>query len=113
MLVNVKEKPTDFVVVFDFFGRNSSHSLPPPPPPSQAQDNRICDIASSSNIFENFKFSKMLDKDAISRIWEFWDCDGGKLDDENRGDGGNWVTKIAPDKIALTFSIFSVTIFVT
>ncbi len=31
-------------------------------PPSQSQDPRICDIASSSNIFENLKFSKMFYK---------------------------------------------------
>ncbi len=35
------------------------------------------------------KFSKMLDKDAISQIRGSCDCDGRKLDDENRG-WKNW-----------------------
>ncbi len=82
MVVNVKKKPPEFVV-FDFFGRNFHHPLPPLPP-SQSQDPRIHDIASSSNTFENFKFSKILNEDAISRIRESCDCDGEKLDDENR-----------------------------
>ncbi len=99
MSVNVKEKPTNFVV-FDFFGCKFRH--PPPPPPSQFQDNQIRDIASSSNIFEHFKFSKMLEEETISQISGFCDCDVE-----------NWVTKIAAKKIELTFLIFSVAIFVT
>ncbi len=46
-------------------------------PPLQSQDPRLCDIASSSNIFENLKFSKMFDEDAISQIRGSCDCDGG------------------------------------
>ncbi len=76
-----KSRPTSPSPIF--FGCNFRHPLPPPP--SQLQDPRIRDIASSSNIFENFKFSKMLDKDAISWIWGSCDCDGGKLDDKNCG----------------------------
>ncbi len=40
------------------------------------------------NSFENLKFSKLFDEDAISRIRGSWDCDGG-----------NWGTKIAAEKI--------------
>ncbi len=76
MAVDVKEKPTDFVV-FDFFRLQFLSSASPPPTPSQSQDPRIRDIASLSNVFKNFKFSKMLDEDAISRIRESCDCDGG------------------------------------
>ncbi len=70
---------------FDFFGRDFRH---PVSPPSQLQDPRICDIASLSNIFENLKFSKMFDEDAISRIRGSCDCDGeggGGVDDKNCG----------------------------
>ncbi len=84
MVVNVKEKPTN-IVVSDFFRAQFSSSTPPPPPKSQSQDPRIRDIGSLSNIFENFKFSKMLDEEAILRIRGSCDCDGGKLDDENCG----------------------------
>ncbi len=55
------------------------------PLPSQSQDPRIRNIVSSSNIFENFKFSKMLDENAISQIPGSCDRNGRKLDDENRG----------------------------
>ncbi len=83
--------------IFDFFRlRFSSTKFPP----SQSQDPRICDIASSTNSFENLKFSncltktqyrkfegpaivmgkfpKMFDKDSISRIrGSSEDCNGG------------------------------------
>ncbi len=57
-------------------------------PPSQSQDPQICDIASSSNIFENLKFSKMFDKDAIPRIRRSCNCGGV----------GEWITKIVAEK---------------
>ncbi len=56
-------------------------------PLSQSQDPQIRDIASSSNIFENLKFSKMFDEDAISPIRGYYDCDrgAGGGDDKNCG----------------------------
>ncbi len=58
-------------------------------PPSQSQDPQICDIASSSNIFENLKFSKMFD-DSMLRIrgscscdWEGWRLEWWKLRQKN------------------------------
>ncbi len=86
-----KKKSVDFLV-FNFFQPQFSSSTPPPLPhkkKSQSQDPQIRNIATSSNIFENSKFSKMLDKDAILQIQGSCDCDGGKLDDKNRGQK-NW-----------------------
>ncbi len=54
---------------------------------SQSQDSQIRYIVSSSNIFENLKFSKMFVRDTISRIRGSCDCDW-------RG----WMTKIAAEK---------------
>ncbi len=84
-----------------------------PPLPSQLQDPRICNIASSSNISENFKFSKLF---AISLIWG--PCDR-KFEDpamiaKRMGECvDGWVTKIATKKNKPTFLIFLATIFVT
>ncbi len=62
-------------------------------PPSQSQDFRIRDIASSSKIFENLKFSKILDEDTISRIRGVCSCDGGGEEERSRW----W--KLRPKKI--------------
>ncbi len=71
--------------VSDFFDHNFCHPLHSHP--ITIAGPWIRNIASSSNIFENFKFSKMLDKDAISIA-----MGGG-----GRG-GRNWMTKIAAEK---------------
>ncbi len=70
--------------VFNFFCRDFRHRISP------------------INSFENFKFSKMLDEDTISRIRGSCDCDGE-----------NWVTKITAKKMKNVSSIFSAAIFVT
>ncbi len=79
-----KIKPTFsiFLAAVRFFRlRFSSPNFPL----SQSQDPRIRDIVSSSNIFENLKFSKVFDEDAMSRIWGYCDCDGEGVGDENCG----------------------------
>ncbi len=73
-------------------------------PPSQSQNHRIRNIASSSNIFENLKFSKMFDEDAISRIRGSGDCDGREgVDDENCGRKKSKITKSVG--FSLTFAV--------
>ncbi len=75
-------RPTSLKICFQFFwSQFSSSNLPP----LQSQGPRIRDIASSSEIFENLKFSKMFDEDAILRIrrscdWDVWE-EG--VDDKN------------------------------
>ncbi len=55
------------------------------PSQSQSQDPRIHGMVSSSNIFENFKFSKMSEEKSILRIQGSCDSNkGGGLSDENR-----------------------------
>ncbi len=120
-----KSRPTSPSPIF--FGHKFHPPLPPPP---------ITIAGPSNSLFENFKFSKMLDEDTISRIWgsRLW---WGKLDDENHGrknwkrrfdffgrdfhhptthtlplslsqslQNPQWVTKIAPKKLKALVWLF-------
>ncbi len=124
--VGKRQRKADRLRSFRFFRPQfSSSTRPPPNHKLQSQDPRIHVIASSSNIFENFNFSKILDEDAISRIREFCDCSGRKQDDENRGrknlkqilktiDRRNRVTKIMAEKIEnIGFSSFEILTYIT
>ncbi len=58
--------------LFDFFGYDFCRPLPIPIAIAGHSNSWYCVL---SNIFENFKFWKLFDKDAISRIRGFYDCD--------------------------------------
>ncbi len=80
-------------------------SHPVPPPPSQLQGPRICDIASSFNIFENLKFTKMFNEDAISRIRGSCDCDGWGGGEERGKDDENCSQKKSETMNLVGFSL--------
>ncbi len=79
MAVNVKKKPTDFVV-FDFFGHNFRQPLPPPFPITIAGPLNLQYCVFIKH-FWKFLNSKMLDEDTNSRVLRLR---RGKLGDENR-----------------------------
>ncbi len=85
-------------LLFDFFGCNFCYPITPPPSHNHPGtlkfailslcqtffENLPIAVTGPSNLqyrvfinsFENLKFSKMLDEDAILQTWEFCDCDG-------------------------------------